>query len=266
LIFIYNPIKQSTGVIRNTALHKSLCSVVKSLPSSKIVQGYDKSYRYHFLRDAALEYDTSIVLSDDDSDSDGSTLDRYDGIELPNSKLNNSAAVSFILEPMIQPVLENDESSIVEKAACDLLMAPLMAYRKNSSKKARNLPTSPEIVFSTLFGTLDTLASTLVISGDIQEAGPNCILIKTGSRYSLQIQMHGIDQAGIKCIVEANTRIKTKSKVAYVSTYKLDVKNKRLKNVVGGLEDKEVDDCEERMEIDNADEPAIIGILSIPLQ
>jgi hypothetical protein len=62
------------------------------------------------------------------------------------------------------------------------------------------------------------------------------ILLLSCGRYSLRIGGFGVGEEELQTIVDANTRDKSRSKVSDESTYKVDIRNKRLKNVVGGLE------------------------------
>jgi hypothetical protein len=162
--------------------------------------------------------------------------ERFEGFEFPRSKANNIPVVAFILEPIIVPVLERKDTTLAEKAACDLFMRPHLAYFKHTVQKARNLPKDCDVVIKTLDFALEKESSKLVMCGEIELGGANSLIIRSCGRYSLRIGGFGVGEEELQTIVDANTRDKSRSKVSDESTYKVDIRNKRLKNVVGGLE------------------------------
>jgi hypothetical protein len=150
-----------------------LSSAVKSLPSHDTVRNLDSSSRYHTIRDAASTFSVDLEILKQENN----VSERFEGFEFPRSKANNIPVVAFILEPIIVPVLERKDTTLAEKAACDLFMRPHLAYFKHTVQKARNLPKDCDVVIKTLDFALEKESSKLVMCGEIELGGANSLII-----------------------------------------------------------------------------------------
>ena len=257
LVFIYDPLRQETGVIRSANTHASLLESLKRIPSHTEVKEYGSADRYHIILESARSYDTSISVEEE------YPFEKYEKFQRPQSKANNIAVVSFILEPIICPVFEGD-SSLIEMAACDLFIRPYLIYNRHTVQKARNLPSKREVVVSILDASQEQDSSTLVVCGELLSRGGDSICIKTGGRYSVELEGFGVGDQGIRILVEGNTRDKSNSKISSASTYKIDIRDKRLKNIFVGDLGKDVDAGDDSISVEGLFDRLDEGIVLLP--
>jgi hypothetical protein len=239
LVVVFDPLTQRTGVIRDRLLHSRFSEVVKSLPSHTEVRQYNPHEAFHILDSRAKEYDSSIPASYLPVDDD-------EGFELYSTRFNNLSIVSFILEPVFSEIFNHGE--IAERAAADIVFAPLLAYKRHVHKKSRNLTSNRVKVVETLSTGLKCESSNLAVCGVIERGKNDSIVIRTQSRFSIVVGGLSLSDLQIRAVVEGNTRDKSKSKISCESCYKLDTRVMALRNMfTGGLgtdTKMEVDECD----------------------